>query len=252
MSHYFDPITKQAFGLPVGREQAIKFGTTKFIDVAGCDECRKVSPEFGQGPKARYLETGDCVGCYTRHALESWQLWEMGMPGGPDPFPKNAEDALKLGMDWYYGSTDGTQVCDNGPHFRRTDVKTKKCLGCAEARERAKSLSRGPRAAARASGQTTYTPLDPCGKCGQRAPRNVATDVCRGCAIANGRPDAPDLRKSASTILAETSPDMILDRDTARAFGLTLYRTGTACRKGHTGWRYVSTGNCFDCLRGEK
>lgn len=41
----------------------------------------------------------------------------------------------------------------------------------------------------------------------------------------------------------------LLHRETAKALGFTHYSTGKPCRRGHTSPRYVSTGNCMDCLR---
>lgn len=40
----------------------------------------------------------------------------------------------------------------------------------------------------------------------------------------------------------------IADRESARALGLKRYFTGLPCRNGHVAERYVSCGNCTECL----
>jgi len=70
---------------------------------------------------------------------------------------------------------------------------------------------------------------------------NVNTNSCSGC-------KKDDDRLSASRIFAKDNPDFIMSRSDAKEFGFTLYRTGEYCKKGHNSWRYVSTGNCIQCL----
>lgn len=41
----------------------------------------------------------------------------------------------------------------------------------------------------------------------------------------------------------------IIDRETARSLGLKMFYTGKVCRNGHLSERYVSTGNCKECLQ---
>jgi|SRR5690349_10328282 len=40
----------------------------------------------------------------------------------------------------------------------------------------------------------------------------------------------------------------IISRKEAKVQGLKHYFTGVACKRGHVNERYVSTGNCVDCL----
>lgn len=42
---------------------------------------------------------------------------------------------------------------------------------------------------------------------------------------------------------------LVIDRNDARAQGLTRFFTGTACASGHVSERYVSNGSCIECLR---
>jgi hypothetical protein len=41
-----------------------------------------------------------------------------------------------------------------------------------------------------------------------------------------------------------------ITRAEAKSLGLTRYQTGIPCRRGHRAERYVSTGNCVECVRG--
>lgn len=126
-----------------------------------------------------------------------------------------------------------TDPCPSCGTLAQRNVITNACAGC--------SRNNSPRALARAAGLKVYTPTDTCPACGTLAQRNVITNACAGC--------HDDGRRSASQIFAEQNPDLIMSKEDAAALGFTLYRTGTFCRRGHTGWRYVSTGNCLECLR---
>lgn len=68
-----------------------------------------------------------------------------------------------------------------------------------------------------------------------RAP-NVKTGKCEHCKMLK-KPAMPD--------------DMVIGRTEAAALGMTTYRTGEPCRRGHTGWRYISNGGCVQCMRGD-
>lgn len=75
---------------------------------------------------------------------------------------------------------------------------------------------------------------------------HIVTKRCVACAEAT-RKTVTDGRTTASRKFAKDNPEYIIDRESARSLGFTLYRTGLACRRGHAGWRYVSTGNCVEC-----
>lgn len=59
--------------------------------------------------------------------------------------------------------------------------------------------------------------------------------------------DPVDRRKTASFEMARSLPEMEVTRNDARTLGLTIYRTGRPCFKGHVGWRFVSNGACVTC-----
>ncbi len=71
---------------------------------------------------------------------------------------------------------------------------------------------------------------------------NLKTGKCVACGKAKGQ---------QSTDLATLFPDMVLSKDEAAAVGSATYRTGLPCRRGHTGWRYVSSGACIACMRSQ-
>jgi len=144
--------------------------------------------------------------------------------------------ALQRGQELYV-SDRPCRKCDAiGLRYTRG----KNCYFC----ELNKKLS--ARQQAIADGEDRYIPIKPCRVCKTNSPRSVNGSRCYGC-----RPDGfVDGRKTATKELIANNPDMVLSRDDARLHGFTVYRTGEKCRKGHTGYRYVSTGNCIDCLLG--
>lgn len=53
----------------------------------------------------------------------------------------------------------------------------------------------------------------------------------------------------AASTPPQLAPDAIVSRADAKTKGFAHFRTGLPCARGHTGARYVSTGNCIECLR---
>lgn len=95
-----------------------------------------------------------------------------------------------------------------------------------------------PRQHAVAAGDKWYVPTKPCGHCGQRAPRYVANGRCQGCSL-----------PANTKALMEAAPRAVITRQEAVAMGMIIYRTGAPCKYGHSGYRYVSTCHCVECLR---
>lgn len=102
-----------------------------------------------------------------------------------------------------------------------------------------------PRQEALSKGEKWYTPLTPCPKCGEKAKKRVDNGQCSGCTGSS-----PDQRETAESVMVREAPDLIISREDARAQGLKVYRTGEPCRRGHTGFRYVSSTMCIDCKNG--
>lgn len=154
-----------------------------------------------------------------------------------DTIPTSITEAIKLNQALWIRP----EPCNVAGHFGIRTI-TGRCYQC-EAERKAES----PRSIAIKEGRKTYVPLEPCKKCGQTAKRSVINGSCSGC-----NESASDRRKSPDTIMMESAPDMIISKAEATTLGFKVYRTGKPCRKGHNGFRYVSTNSCIDCLRGKE
>lgn len=159
--------------------------------------------------------------------------------GTDDPAPTNSVKANERGLDLWVRA----EPCPTHGHFGIRTLKNY-CYFCEQRRD---TLS--PRKQAISDGLTWYTPSEPCHRCGTLAERNVHNGSCRGC---NPGAETVDNRKTPDSIIMEKYPEMVIDRDAAKRLRMKIYRTGKPCRKGHSGFRYVSTGNCIECLRGLK
>ena len=100
--------------------------------------------------------------------------------------------------------------------------------------------SPSPRQLAIAAGELWYQPLTPCAH-GHLAPRRVSNGSCQQCEA--------DWRSARPARGAELADGELISRDEAHRRGLTVYRTGKPCKRGHTGLRYVSTGACAECYK---
>lgn len=147
--------------------------------------------------------------------------------------PLDPNTAIKKGLDYYWQVEHG-KFCG---HVGKTTIDGK-CYTCAEDR---KKIS--PRQQAIRDGEKWYTPETPCEKCGQVAPKYVDNGYCKGCQEKKKRRSS-----DTDTKIQNTAPDLIISREDAATNDFNVYRTGKPCKRGHTGWRYVSTGGCLDCL----
>lgn len=249
---YADPATGLLYRWPVSAAESKTLRLPRFTDLDGCRACEAAgSPP---GPKIRYAEDGTCVGCLHVDAPRILAGWLAGSPDAPAVVAMTPEQALLAGADCFVGG-DSEQglLCHNGPHLRLTHVVTGRCVTCQSRRSIPKAKPpASPRKVARRAGHRYYQPTEACPDCGQFSPRDVVTNRCTGCSRGGrARPVAgEDARTTGASRMMAECPDLVLGRRDARALGLTVYRTGEACLNGHTGWRYVSTGGCIDCLRG--
>lgn len=134
---------------------------------------------------------------------------------------------------------DDNPKCTKCGGLRLCRVDNGRCISCMVTQ-----LS--PRQRAIKDGKQWYIPTTPCDKCGLLVERNVTTGACSNC-ISKG----VDRRSTAESELMRAQPDAIITKKQAKTMGLKVYRTGKPCKNGHTGWRYVSTNSCIDCLRGK-
>lgn len=156
-------------------KEAAENGRAAYNDRYGCEICGPSQP------KMRYVVGNQCVGCFTTAMHETFNLWCQGMPGRPDVFPTSVDAAHAMGVEWCFNHPNHPLVCTGGAHLRRTSIENGHCVECELIHEQQLAISRGPRAAARRAGLTSYLPNDPCVECGQVVPRSVVTNACTGC-----------------------------------------------------------------------
>lgn len=145
--------------------------------------------------------------------------------------PVSVSDAHAAGLDFYWTPQAGRYCGHVG--MRTLDGK---CYTCEMERVAARNT---PRQRAISAGEIWYQPEpgDTC-KNGHNAPRRVSNGSCKECESAAARP-APVWKEN---------PDMVISKEDAAAAGLSTYRTGEPCKRGHTSWRYVSNGGCLVCM----
>lgn len=233
------------------RDEANRDGFVIYDEGERCDRCN--------GSRARYVDGDRCVGCSqlaaglfynsVKDGLEKWitiddldYIHHTFYYRQRDLLPSKIYDIIVDGLATYNADplsyTIKPKQCKNG-HIGLYN-NSGKCQTCAAT---PKKLSQ--RQVAMKAGDTKYTPVTPCTHCHTIAPRRVDNGKCDGCTSI-----APDNRETADSVMMRECPDMVIDKVTARDMGFKVYRTGNECKKGHTAWRYVSTGTCIKCLRG--
>ncbi len=218
------------------------------------EKCPKCNSRY----RIRYTKTQECVACATVKAGDFYNLCKRN-----HRYVGNDEDGLHWGEcqpgyrrqisdeEWsemlklaeLYHSDDKYTVsekpCKTHGHYGLK--RHGKCYQCHSSKNKI-----SPRQEAMHEGKTWYTPTSQCTKCGEKALRNVHNGQCQGCV-------PPKNTKSCATIsMMEQNPDMVIKREDAKSLEMTVYRTGEPCSYGHTGWRYVSTGNCIQCRKDDK
>lgn len=269
MKHFFDE-AGNAWTVPLDRETAKQERYRFYLAEDACPECENRG-FLGAISRKRYTATGTCVHCADIDAMDlralaayitSFDHDEKGViykeckPGGksrrvsmeyadrmdallalvPGSFPLTRQQAIDAGQPLFLSG----KACRTHGHLGVTTVQGK-CYHCEKRRARP-----SPRQAAVASGARWYTPADPCKRCDTLAERRVADGACRGCMDASKGEDG---RETPESVMMKACPELVISRAEAKAAGLKVYRTGQACRRGHTAYRYVSTGGCLECLR---
>jgi hypothetical protein len=209
-------------GWPRTREEAVAEGCVYYLPAPHTDPCSV--PNHG-GCSVRFTLTGFAKCCCHDHAYNEHK---NAMLRGEPPDPSQAQ---ARGMDYYWRADFG-KFCG---HVGKTTLDGK-CYIC----QTIKNIP-SPRQAAIAAGEKWYMPADGdlC-KEGHHALRRVTDGVCKTCLEAKHTPQEDRIDKLC--------PDLVIDREAAIGMGFKIYRTGQPCRNGHTGWRYVSTRGCLDCL----
>lgn len=170
------------------------------------------------------------------------------------PWDKNQSEILGIHA---YASSESCKTCGSYPAIKFTE--TDECLNCSHlafsetwllwtqgSPDRPSPFPRTPAESAR-DGVDYYYRDVMCTK-GQGkhfVMPHIKTGKCVACLHVKKQ-------KTSDQILMEDKPDMLIPRDIADSLGYKVFRTGQPCRKGHKGWRYVSTGGCIDCLSGKR
>jgi|SRR6185369_4450985 len=210
---------------PVSRAEALREGVA-FYYPAGAAPCSV--PSHRAGTSLIYAVSDIMKCCAYDNAMAAYRAARIADE------PLNPGEAAEKMLPYYWGELPG-QYCG---HVGKVTLKGK-CWECSQVRVNS------PRQAALAAGETWYTPADGdlC-KHGHAARRRVANGGCEECEKQSSGVDARRLDLFCG-------PDTVMSREEARLCGSLVYRTGAACKYGHKGWRYLSTGACLVCKSGE-
>lgn len=210
---------------PQTREAAILEDVAKYWPMVPC-------PEHGDR-SVHFTVSGEAACCAHRAAAAAYNNAVL-----VEGEPATILEANKRGVNYYWASPELNPYCG---HPRKLTLGGK-CAFCAEAKQS------NPRTVALRSGAVWYQPreTDPCPQ-GHVAPRRVANGSCQLCE--NERKEKlQQARAESAQQINKICPDMIISKENARGLGFKVFRTGEPCRAGHTGWRYVSTGGCLECM----
>lgn len=226
--------------VPFSPDESKRLGFAQWFDVGGCPDCAAAGRLPAGFPVLRYVEGDQCGMCLQADGHAFAAAVARGEAFSIEPIPMSTEEAQAAGVDFFYPG----DLCPKGPHLIRKPLNgSGGCLICRE--QRAQRLT--PRQQAIAAGKAWYTPEKPCKVCGTRSPRRVVNGECQGCKPPKA--GLADGRRTADSVLVESAPDLVMDREQARELGFKVFRTGRPCRRGHRGYRYVSTGGCIECKK---
>lgn len=220
MSVYLRPDGKHT-PYPISRDTAKEKKALRYDTCEQCLECADVE----NGCSLKYTSSDNCVLCSRLDALDFFN--------NNYEDPKTPVDAMARDLDFFVIE----RPCDKAGHLG-IQTLDHRCAVCVKDRHDKKNLAR---VAAREAREMFYTPTGACEDCHTISPRRVNNNSCRQCEINQG------YRGMGSILIVHESPDMIMDKSLARTLGFKVYRTGKECHRGHTAWRYVSTGGCLEC-----
>lgn len=227
---------------PEGRNVAAKLSSRLYTNLNKCETCGK-SQTF-------ITASGRCAPCMRNQIAAVYMF--ISMPEGiqshqstsnlPDNFTPmgEAHEAVKL-LKSDQGFELGREVCTEYGHIKLTNDKYHKCYFC--------ETQRNKQEQAEHYGDEHYLTRSKCSGCDSTTLRNTTDRSCVDCGY------TPRTRQgvvSATALMMRNNPDMVISREDARSLDMTVYRTGEPCSRGHTSWRYVSTGNCIPCMKGEE
>lgn len=232
---------------PDVREESIRIKHRFYSTDRQCEVCKSSHTVYTKSEKCimcqRYAL--ELVRYFADQPLDSLVEWPEHVPICHNNPTTNAE---VLAMLKVLKSDDkhvlAHQPCSQYGHVQISRGGDKDCYQCNQLLK--------PREQAQKEHKSTYVSTSKCGGCGDITLRNTHDASCTMCeykpstrSIKQPKP----IEETPDTVMMREAPDMIVSKVDAVAMGLKVYRTGKACKNGHTGFRYVTTGNCIDCIK---
>ena len=246
MQRAFKSKTGQWIPHPDDRNVSAKMRHRFYISDEKCQICKNSS--------LRFTKSDNCMMCQ-RYKIELVRLGDADLTTWPSTIPEglnNPKDLAEVRAMIAVLRDESRYMlnyepCSQHGHIVLSDVSNGvKCLQC--------ESTLTPIQQALKDGKPDYLSTSPCMGCGNVTFRKVDTKECIACGYTphvaiHDEHSNKDNRATSDTIMMREAPDLVISKEDAEAYGLKVYRTGELCRRGHYGWRYISTGNCIDCLR---
>lgn len=231
MAKQFFNAAGQRVTLPETLEQARKYRRSHYAGSEVCPVC-EARGDVGMITRKRYTATGGCVHCATLDALE---LYSLALDLKLGIYPRLYFDREV----WVFVNWRGIERAVSETYFNKLRHATRDLFP-----DETRHIPTTPAGAAE-KGLSLYIREKPCRKAGHLGVTQV-TGECYYCTTEKGT-SLHDARETPDSLMMREAPDLIVSRKDAKALGFKVYRTGEACRKGHKGFRYISTGNCLSC-----
>ena len=239
---------------PVTKDHAVDIGSPLYNDGERCTECNVAT--------TKYTSNDECIHCCRKIALNFFNfhnqadfVWTDEETGEHFAEPERNGKLMQIDESTWLRWTELSKLVDSDAMYTVSPEQCKqhghigmkrlgKCYECHLEKNKP-----SPRQEAMAKGEKYFMPLKPCPRCNKIALKRINGSVCTGCIETDV--SVTDNRETPDTIMMRDNPDMVISKADAKAYDFKVYRTGEPCRKGHKGWRYVSTGNCISCIKGE-
>ena len=232
---------------PDSRHESLRIRHRLYIDYCKCGICGSSS--------TRFAKSDNCIMCQrykielVRHfSTTKSDQWPSNVPTTlNNPYiMKEVNSVLKMMLETP-NAVLHYEPCREYGHVRISNGNDQ-CMQCTNRLK--------PREQAIVDSEPTYVSTSPCTQCNNITLRKTDNKECLVCehvpSVPGNKAPTSATKLTPDTIMMRDAPDTIVSREDAEIYGFKVYRTGQPCRRGHTGWRYVSTGNCIDCLKGDK
>jgi hypothetical protein len=213
---------------PEGRPVAASEHSRLYTDLNSCENCKSLT---------FITASGRCVACMRDQIVVAYSLaFGHDVPINVEPSTETIEAVELIKSD--QGFELGRQVCRGYGHVKLTNNKHPRCYFCETQTDKKKQ--------AVLYDDIYYLTRSKCSGCDNVTMRNTVDSSCVNCGYL---PGSNNTQINENTQMMANNPDMLVSLDEAKMTGLTVYRTGKYCKRGHNAWRYVSTGNCVECLK---